>query len=266
MVTPTLLTLVLGAGLTELSGGGSMYVFARMGPWSNPICGDGQTTSFDHHDLLDGLDDHIICIDGAASCQAFAETRIELRPDGFTAKVNGWGDAFGADVHSVFSRHDIIASMDVAAEEDLRISVSWFLQAAGLGSVQIEMHRLGDLDGGGSPSQPIISRGANAYIDPISFDGYDVLAVPQGRWRIKMVSTHQAMDTKSGFEMGFARTTHTATYVSTGDVNGDGSVDVQDLLILLDQYGDCPDCLADLDGNGQVDVTDLLQLLEDWED
>ena len=52
-----------------------------------------------------------------------------------------------------------------------------------------------------------------------------------------------------------------------GDINGDGVVDVFDLLELLGNWGACPDCgacPADLDGNCEVDVFDLLLLLENW--
>jgi hypothetical protein len=55
---------------------------------------------------------------------------------------------------------------------------------------------------------------------------------------------------------------------SLGDLNGDGVVDVLDLLILLSAWGDCPDppdpCPADLNGDGSVSVLDLLTLLELW--
>ncbi len=52
-----------------------------------------------------------------------------------------------------------------------------------------------------------------------------------------------------------------------GDLNGDGVVNVFDLLILLEEWGACPDpddCPADIDGDGSVDVFDLLTLLENW--
>jgi hypothetical protein len=51
------------------------------------------------------------------------------------------------------------------------------------------------------------------------------------------------------------------------DLNGDGSVDVLDLLQLLDAWGPCPrggDCPEDLNDDGAVDVLDLLQLLDAW--
>lgn len=52
-----------------------------------------------------------------------------------------------------------------------------------------------------------------------------------------------------------------------GDLNGDGVVDVSDLLILLAAWGSCDDgraCPADLNGDGAVDVSDLLVLLANW--
>lgn len=52
------------------------------------------------------------------------------------------------------------------------------------------------------------------------------------------------------------------------DLNGDGFVNVLDLLQLLSAWGACPappaDCPADFNGSGAVDVLDLLTLLADW--
>ena len=46
------------------------------------------------------------------------------------------------------------------------------------------------------------------------------------------------------------------------DVDGNGSIDVDDLLSLLSTYGQsCADCPQDVNGSGAVDVDDLLQLL-----
>ena len=53
-----------------------------------------------------------------------------------------------------------------------------------------------------------------------------------------------------------------------GDLNGDGAVDIDDLLILLAAWGPCPDppdpCPADLDEDGSVGIGDLLNLLANW--
>ena len=52
-----------------------------------------------------------------------------------------------------------------------------------------------------------------------------------------------------------------------GDLDGDGTVGVSDLLILLADWGPCPpkgDCPADLNSDGSVGVADLLILLANW--
>ncbi|MBT8485155.1 MAG: hypothetical protein KJO43_06215 [Phycisphaerae bacterium] len=56
--------------------------------------------------------------------------------------------------------------------------------------------------------------------------------------------------------------------VIAGDVDGDGDVDFNDLLLVLAAWGDCPDppaaCPADVDGDGTVGFPDLLMLLANW--
>jgi hypothetical protein len=49
-----------------------------------------------------------------------------------------------------------------------------------------------------------------------------------------------------------------------GDINGDGVVNVSDLLMILEGWGPNPGHPADLDGNGVVDVNDLLAFLSLW--
>jgi plastocyanin len=49
------------------------------------------------------------------------------------------------------------------------------------------------------------------------------------------------------------------------DINGDGQVGVNDLLIVIDQWGECDDdCSADLNGDEEVGVNDLLIVLDAW--
>jgi len=50
-----------------------------------------------------------------------------------------------------------------------------------------------------------------------------------------------------------------------GDINGDGSVNVGDLLDLIEAWGPCPSpCPADINGDGFVNVNDLLTLIAAW--
>ena len=50
-----------------------------------------------------------------------------------------------------------------------------------------------------------------------------------------------------------------------GDVNSDAVIDVDDLLAVINAWGNCPaPCDADLTGNGVVDVDDLLLVINNW--
>jgi len=50
-----------------------------------------------------------------------------------------------------------------------------------------------------------------------------------------------------------------------GDLNGDGIVGVDDLLIVIANWGPCgPDCPADINGDGIVGVDDLLIVIANW--
>ncbi|MEE2907546.1 MAG: S8 family serine peptidase, partial [Planctomycetota bacterium] len=46
-----------------------------------------------------------------------------------------------------------------------------------------------------------------------------------------------------------------------GDSNGDGQVNVTDVLNVIADYGDCESCPTDFDGDGIVGVNDVLILL-----
>jgi hypothetical protein len=52
--------------------------------------------------------------------------------------------------------------------------------------------------------------------------------------------------------------------VEPGDLNGDGLLNVEDLLLMLSAWGPCPGCAEDITGDGVVDVSDLLLLLSYW--
>jgi hypothetical protein len=53
------------------------------------------------------------------------------------------------------------------------------------------------------------------------------------------------------------------------DLDENGTIDITDLLAILESWGDCPvlpeTCHADLNGDGIVAIDDLLQLLDNWD-
>lgn len=51
-------------------------------------------------------------------------------------------------------------------------------------------------------------------------------------------------------------------FVSEGsDLNGDGVTDINDLLLMMEEFGCIADCLADLDGDGIVGMLDLMMMI-----
>lgn len=56
--------------------------------------------------------------------------------------------------------------------------------------------------------------------------------------------------------------------IVTGDVNGDGQVNVTDLLAVITSWGNCPplpaNCSADVNHDGLVNVADLLMVITNW--
>jgi hypothetical protein len=48
------------------------------------------------------------------------------------------------------------------------------------------------------------------------------------------------------------------------DITGDGVVNVDDLLAVINAWGACPGCPADITGDGVVNVDDLLAVINAW--
>jgi hypothetical protein len=53
-----------------------------------------------------------------------------------------------------------------------------------------------------------------------------------------------------------------------GDVTGDGAVNVDDLVMVIVNWGKCPPppatCSADVNDDGAVDVDDLVVVIPNW--
>lgn len=48
------------------------------------------------------------------------------------------------------------------------------------------------------------------------------------------------------------------------DIDGDGTVDVNDLLAVIGDWGSCPDCDTDINDDTVVDVNDVLSVIAAW--
>lgn len=49
-----------------------------------------------------------------------------------------------------------------------------------------------------------------------------------------------------------------------GDVNGDNTVDISDMMAVLNAWGTCDGCPADINGDGSVDIADMMAVLSAW--
>ena len=75
------------------------------------------------------------------------------------------------------------------------------------------------------------------------------------------------LDDDNGADCGSAYIFETACQCP--DTNGDGFIDVNDALIVIDAWGDCvpdQDCPADVDDDGLVNVNDILLVISSWGD
>ena len=49
-----------------------------------------------------------------------------------------------------------------------------------------------------------------------------------------------------------------------GDLDGNGSIGLGDILNIIANWGNCANCLSDLNQDGTVNTADLLQLISIW--
>jgi probable HAF family extracellular repeat protein len=129
----------------------------------------------------------------------------------------------------------------------------------------------GDVVGEGRPTGGI--KRAMIYTDARGLEDLNLLIDPDANWFLLAArginDAGQIVCSASNTITGESRALRLTPIVTSvpGDINGDGAVDVQDLLILLSAWGPCTkqgDCPADLNGDGVVDVSDLLILLGNW--
>jgi hypothetical protein len=107
--------------------------------------------------------------------------------------------------------------------------------------------------------------GIVGFDEPIAFSvGADANAVVGGPLDVDEridVATVNADDGPSG---GSLSALLNVSACPCADANGDGVVDVLDLVEVLVSWGECPGCPADLNGDGVVDVLDLVEVLVGW--
>ena len=134
-----------------------------------------------------------------------------------------------------------------------------------LGDFDLELVRL---DADGNPvsivgSGPEVFESGNVYsgsaVDNVEHLYIRGLAAGQYQLRLTLLGGGGASNARAGLAWYFSEPDIVDV---PGDINADGVVDVDDLLQLLSEFGNCNGgCASDLDGDGDTDVNDLLELL-----
>ena len=183
------------------------------------------------------------------------------------APFNGWDWAYCLQGNTRTWNFTIGGRVDevsvVAAwsrQVPLGFSTNWTL-----GDFALELTRL-DVDGnpvsivGSGPeifeSGNVMSDSAVDNVEHLYIRG---LAAGDYQLRLTLVGGGGASNARAGVAWYFS---DPEIVDIPGDINSDGVVNVDDLLQLLSEFGNCNgDCASDLDGDGDSDVNDLLELL-----
>jgi outer membrane protein assembly factor BamB len=89
---------------------------------------------------------------------------------------------------------------------------------------------------------------------------YDVAFSPDAT--VAYVTTTYTGD---GIEHGNLYAIHLADPASVvGDLTGDGNINVDDLMMVINNWGTCEACVADVNNDCTVDVNDLLMVINQW--
>jgi hypothetical protein len=109
------------------------------------------------------------------------------------------------------------------------------------------------------------NSGSNTFQCELFYDGVIRLSWLGVDSNDNIVGLSAGSGTPQGFEENdLSSSDDCGDPVVQGDVNGDGLVDVTDLLAVMDAWGPCDGCAEDLNGDGIVDVVDLLEVVGNW--
>ena len=176
--------------------------------------------------------------------------------------VTAIGPPGGSEIHNTI--FDITYVSDGATPaSDLHITVGMWLGEEN--PIYVETHVDGtDLGFGSGPGTfegTFETSALNGIaVESFFFPPYSIVDLSIGAINGQIDGTGYFVDSFINFDLEGA---------TPGDLDGDGTVGIQDFLLLLAAWGACPEpcppsCPADLDGDCVVGIVDFLILLANW--
>jgi murein tripeptide amidase MpaA len=175
-----------------------------------------------------------------------------------TDNVDGNSDVDGGST-------TLISPLLDASDPDSYIEyLRWYSNDTGNGANEDSMLVEITDDGGSSWSVlEDVSENANAWVAR-SFRVADFVT-PTDQLRVRFTaSDYNAGSVVEAGVDGVSIAVKSCSDGGSPDVNGDGAVDVQDLVEIITSWGPCPGCPADVNGDGSVDVADLVLVITGW--
>ena len=104
-------------------------------------------------------------------------------------------------------------------------------------------------------------------VDSLPLDTYDLDADGNTKERLPLDLAANRRIVNGFLDMGafeWQRSCLADISPSSPGVAGDGAIDVDDLLAVINGWGECDGCVADVNGDNSVDVDDLLEVINGW--
>ena len=203
--------------------------------------------------------------------------------NGFTAETfeenSPHGDLFGWGVRNAYA----MSFDDVGDAIDVSNNVRGFTDPdTDVGPLDPLVWAVGEADletGDDVPTNTVFTFEIN--VEHPDIQQYFRQAMNEGRLRLMITSLHEVGVMTGSFPTIFTKenalvdidaasaatldlTVEINEDTEPADINGDGIVNVKDLLLLLGAWGACDECDEDITGDGLVNVNDLLELLGAW--